>query len=113
MVAFGILTPEQAYRAVDYDTIVRLLGMSLISAYLYLAGFFDWTADWVLNVAGTPQRLLLYLILTSGILSAMLVNDTVCFMLTPLVVAVVTRGKLPLLPYLLALAMSANIGSVA
>src|SRR5881628_99983 len=65
MVAFGILTPEQAYRAVDYDTIVLLLGMSLISAYLYLAGFFDWTADWVLNVAGTPQRLLLYLILTS------------------------------------------------
>lgn len=41
MVASGILTPEQAYRAVDYDTLVLLLGMSLISAYLYLAGFFD------------------------------------------------------------------------
>ena len=113
MVACGILTPEQAYRAVDYNTLVLLLGMSLISAYLYLAGFFDWTADWVLKIARTPQRLLLYLILTSGILSALLVNDTVCFMFTPLVVAVVVRGKLPLLPYLLALAMSANIGSVA
>jgi len=112
MVACGILTPEQAYRAVDYDTLVLLLGMSLISAYLYLAGFFDWTADWVLKVARTPQRLLLYLILTSGILSALLVNDTICFMLTPLVVAVVVRGQLPLLPYLLALAMSANVGSV-
>jgi len=44
-------------------------------------------------------------------LSALLVNDTICLMLTPLVVAVVVRGKLPLLPYLLALAMSANIGS--
>jgi len=86
--------------------------MSLISAYLYLAGFFDWTADWVLETARTPQRLLLYLILTSGILSALLVNDTICFMLTPLVVAVVARGQLPLLPYLLALAMSANVGSV-
>ena len=69
MVAFGILTPEQAYHAVDYDTLVLLLGMSLISAYLYLAGFFDWTADWVLKTARTPQRLLLYLILTSGILA--------------------------------------------
>jgi len=112
MVACGILTPEQAYRAVDYDTLVLLLGMSLISAYLYLAGFFDWTADWVLKTARTPQRLLLYLILPSGILSALLVNDTICFMLTPLVVAVVVRGQLPLLPYLLALAMSANVGSV-
>jgi len=113
MVLAGVLTPEQAYRAVDYDTLVLLLGMSLISAYLYLAGFFDWTADWVLRTAGTPRRLLLYVILTSGVLSALLVNDTICFMLTPLVVAVVVRGRLPLLPYLLALAMSANLGSVA
>src|SRR5437879_12516046 len=63
-------------------------------------------------MARTPQRLLLCLILTSGALSALLVNDTVCFMFTPLVVTVVVRGRLPLLPYLLALAMSANIGSV-
>jgi Na+/H+ antiporter NhaD/arsenite permease-like protein len=87
--------------------------MMLISAYLYLAGFFEWAADWILIVARTPQRLLFYLIATSGLLSALLVNDTVCLMLTPLVVAVMVRGKLPLTPYLLALAMSANLGSVA
>lgn len=113
MVACGILTPEEAYRAVDYDTLVLLMGMMLISAYLYLAGFFDWAADWILRRAQRPQALLLSLILTSGILSALLVNDTVCLMLTPLVVAVMVRGRLPLTPYLLALAMSANLGSVA
>jgi Na+/H+ antiporter NhaD/arsenite permease-like protein len=113
MVAFGILTPQQAYRAVDYDTLVLLLGMMLISAYLFLAGFFDWAADWILRRAQTPNALLVYLIFTSGILSALLVNDIICLMLTPLVVAVMVRGKLPLAPYLLALAMSANLGSVA
>jgi Na+/H+ antiporter NhaD/arsenite permease-like protein len=113
MVACGILTPEQAYRAVDYDTLVLLLGMMLLSAYLSLAGFFDWAADWILRCAKTPQTLLLYLVCTSGILSALLVNDTICLMLTPLVVAVMVRGQLPLPPYLLALAMSANLGSVA
>ncbi len=113
MVAGGVLTPEQAYRAVDYDTLVLLLGMMLISAYLSLAGFFDWAADWILRAARTPRSLLLAVILTSGILSALLVNDTVCLMLTPLVVTVMVRGKLPLPPYLLALAMSANLGSVA
>jgi Na+/H+ antiporter NhaD/arsenite permease-like protein len=113
MVALGVMTPEQAYHAVDYDTLVLLLGMMLISAYLFLAGFFDWAADEVLRLAKTPQRLLLYLILTSGILSALLVNDSVCLMLTPLVVAMIVRGRLPLLPYLMALATSANIGSVA
>jgi Na+/H+ antiporter NhaD/arsenite permease-like protein len=113
MVACGVLTPEQAYRAVDYNTLVLLLGMMLISAYLFLAGFFDWAADWILRKAKSPQSLLLYLICTSGVLSALLVNDTVCLMLTPLVVAVIVRGQLPLPPYLLALAMSANLGSVA
>ncbi len=113
MVALGVMTPEQAYRAVDYDTLVLLLGMMIISAYLYLGGFFDWAADWILRRARTPHALLVYLICTSGILSALLVNDIVCLMLTPLVVAVMVRGNLPLKPYLLALAMSANLGSVA
>src|SRR5215472_1287139 len=113
MVACGVMTPQQAYRSVDYDTLVLLLGMMISSAYLYLAGFFDWAADWILRRAKTPQALLGYVIFTAGILSAMLVNDTVCLMLTPLVVAVMVRGKLPLTPYLLALAMGANLGSVA
>jgi Na+/H+ antiporter NhaD/arsenite permease-like protein len=113
MVATGVMTPERAYRAINYDTLVLLLGMMLISAYLYLAHFFEWAADLVLNFSRTPARLLLYVTLTSGILSALLVNDTICLMLTPLVVAVIRRGKLALLPYLIALASSANIGSVA
>ena len=113
MVSTGVMTPARAYRAVNYDTLVLLLGMMLISAYLYLAHFFEWAADVVLKYSRTPRRLLLYLTLTSGILSALLVNDTICLMLTPLVVAVIKRGKLPLLPFLIALATSANIGSVA
>src|SRR5258708_29212482 len=94
MVATGVMTPDHAYRAVDYDTLVLLLGMMLVSAYLYLGGFFEWAADWILRVAETPQKLLLYLMLTSGLLSALLVNDTVCLMLTPLVVAVLVRARL-------------------
>jgi Na+/H+ antiporter NhaD/arsenite permease-like protein len=113
MVSTGVMTPERAYRAVNYDPIVLLLAMMLIAAYLYLAHFFEWAAEAVLEFARSPERLLLYVTLTSGILSALLVNDTICLMLTPLVIAVIRRGKLPMLPYLIALATSANIGSVA
>ena len=113
MVSTGVMTPERAYRAVNYDTIVLLLAMMLIAAYLYIAHFFEWAAEVVLAFARSPGRLLLYVTLTSGTLSALLVNDTICLMLTPLVIAVIRRGKLPMLPYLIALATSANIGSVA
>jgi len=41
MVAAGVLTPEQAYRAVDHDTLVLLLGMMLVASYLSLGGFFE------------------------------------------------------------------------
>ena len=68
MVATGIVTPERAYRAVNYDTIVLLLAMMLLSAYLYFAHFFEWAADVALQLSrSSPQRLLLYLTLTSGI----------------------------------------------
>lgn len=113
MVACGVMTPAQAYGAVDYDTLVLLMGMMIIAAYLSIAGFFEWAADWILRHAKSPKSLLLLLVCTSGILSALLVNDTICLMLTPLVIAVIVRGKLPLPPYLLALAMSANLGSAA
>ena len=113
MVGFGVMTPERAYRAIDYDTLVLLLGMMIISAYLYLAGFFEWAAEGILRRARTPQMLLGLVMVTAAVLSALLVNDTVCLVLTPLVIAIITRAQLPLLPYLLALATSANVGSVA
>src|SRR5439155_26238840 len=47
------------------------------------------------------------------ILCALSATHTSCLMWTTLVIAMIQRGTLPLLPYLIALATSANIGSVA
>jgi Na+/H+ antiporter NhaD/arsenite permease-like protein len=52
------------------------------------------------------------LVFVAGALSAFLVNDTVCIVLTPLVVAVVVEARLPALPYLIGLASAANVGGV-
>jgi Na+/H+ antiporter NhaD/arsenite permease-like protein len=66
----------------------------------------------VLTHVHTPIALLTALVFVSGLLSALLVNDTVCVMLAPLVIALIERSHLPVLPYLFALAIGANIGSV-
>jgi Na+/H+ antiporter NhaD/arsenite permease-like protein len=113
MVAIGTLTPEQAYDAVDHDTIVLLLGMMLITAYLERAGAFERIATAALSVCRSGFQLLAALALVSGALSAFLVNDTVCLFLTPVVVATCRRAGLPMGPYLIALATSANLGSSA
>src|SRR4029453_5741745 len=49
----------------------------------------------------------------AGVLSALFVNDVVCLVLAPLVLAITRRLGLPPVPYLVALAAAANVGSVA
>ncbi|MBP2677797.1 MAG: Citrate transporter [Deltaproteobacteria bacterium] len=60
-----------------------------------------------------PLALLAAIVLVSGVLSAFFVNDTMCLVLTPLVLDIVTRLQRNPIPYLLAVAMAANIGSAA
>ena len=52
-------------------------------------------------------------IFSSGVLSAFLVNDTICLVMTPLVLELVTRLNRDPIPYFLAIATASNIGSVA
>ena len=114
MVALGVLTPAQVYRdAISWDTLVLLLGMMVITSVMARAGIFRWIAWVALRRAHGPRALLAVLVLVAGTLSALLVNDTVCVMCTPLVVALVEAAALPALPYLLGLAFSSNAGSVA
>jgi Na+/H+ antiporter NhaD/arsenite permease-like protein len=113
MVATGVLSLEEAYRAVDFDTIVLLLGMMIVVANLRLSGFFRVITHWIAAYVRRPVTLLGMVIISSGVLSAFLVNDTICLVMTPLVLELVIRLKRNPIPYLLAIATASNIGSVA
>jgi Na+/H+ antiporter NhaD/arsenite permease-like protein len=67
----------------------------------------------VIERAGSPLVLLILIVFTGGVLSAMFLNDPVVLMLTPLVCGITLRLKRNPLPYLLALATAANVGSTA
>jgi len=113
MVAIGALTPDEARGAVDGDTIALLLGMMILTAYLTEAAFFRWASWHLLTRVHRPRLLLAVVVAVAGALSAFLVNDTVCLMMTPLVLRLVDDAELPPLPYLLAVAFGSNAGSVA
>ncbi len=113
MVITGILSVYDAYEAIDYKTILILFGMMVLIANLRLSGFFNIIYSMVIKIVRTPKILLYAIILSSGILSAFFVNDTVCLIFTPLVVELSQQLRLNPKPYLLAICMSANIGSVA
>ncbi len=113
MVAVGALPLEEAPKAIDFDTIILLMGVMIVVANLRLSGFFRLVSGWVVTRARYPIVLLASIVLVSGMLSAFLVNDTVCLVLTPLVLDLVTRLRRNPVPYLLAIAMASNIGSTA
>jgi Na+/H+ antiporter NhaD/arsenite permease-like protein len=112
MVLVGGLPVQAALDAIDLHVLVLLFGVLVIAAYLQEAQFFRYAAYLVLTRAKSARSLLFGLTFVAGALSALLVNDTVCVVLTPLVVAVVVEARLPALPYLLALAGAANVGGV-
>ncbi|HLP26577.1 MAG TPA: SLC13 family permease, partial [Acidobacteriota bacterium] len=113
LISLGILSLEQAYRAVDWNTIVLLLAMMILNVNLRLAGFFHLVTSHVVRLASTPRRLLALVVVVSGVLSAVFLNDTIALMLTPLVLDVTLALRRNPLPYLVALVTAANAGSVA
>ena len=113
MIGFNVLSMEEAFRSINYETILLLFGMMIVVANLRLSGFFAAVSTMVVRHAHQPLVLLVAIVLVSGFFSAFFVNDTMCLVLTPLVLDIVLRLKRNPVPYLLAVAMSSNIGSVA
>jgi Na+/H+ antiporter NhaD/arsenite permease-like protein len=113
MVVFGVLPPDHLLGVIDFPTLVLLFSMMVVAAALRLSGAFRWVADAVLHRAARPHLLLAVVIALSGVLSAFFVNDVVCVVLTPLLLDVLLPLRRNPLPYLIALATAANIGSAA
>jgi Na+/H+ antiporter NhaD/arsenite permease-like protein len=113
MLATGVLDLDEASRAVNFTTLALLLGLMILVGNLRLSGFFGVVAGWVVSRARGPLLLLAAVVLISGLFSAFLLNDTICLVMTPIVAEIVVRLRRDPVPYLLAVAMAANIGSVA
>ncbi|OGF63638.1 MAG: anion transporter [Candidatus Fischerbacteria bacterium RBG_13_37_8] len=109
----GAITLPQAYAAIDMNTILLLFSMMIVNANLHICGFFALVAKKVLALAKTPRQLLFLVIFSSGILSSFFLNDTVVLIFTPLVLEILHHVDQKPVPYLIALATAANIGSVA
>jgi Na+/H+ antiporter NhaD/arsenite permease-like protein len=113
MVVCKVLTFEEAWRAVDFNTIILLFGMMIVVANLRLSGFFRLAAAWAVEHAHRPILMLTAVVFVSGFFSALFVNDTMCLVMTPLVLDITAAlGRNPV-PYLLGVAMGSNIGSAA
>src|SRR4051794_35246748 len=92
MIVLRVVPIDRAWASIDLPTLTLLLGLMLLAASLARAGFFGWVADGVARRFRTPASLLGAVVVASGVLSALFLNDAVCILFTPLVLAVTRRA---------------------
>ena len=112
VVLFGVLSRREALAAIDFGTLALLFGMMVIIHYATLSGLLDRVASRLVGGSRSAVHFLWVIAMSAGVLSALFVNDTICLLMTPLVLHAVRRKHLPAEPYLLALATSSNVGSL-
>jgi Na+/H+ antiporter NhaD/arsenite permease-like protein len=108
-----LISAQSALLAVDMHILLLLFAMMGMGAFLLHTGLLGILLQKLVDFTATTKRLLMALVLIVGLFSALITNDAVCLILTPILIELIKRYQLPPLPFLLALCTSANTGSAA
>ncbi len=114
MLLLGLISPLDAGKVLlgDWNTFLFFLGMMGLSALAETAGLFDWLAIQAARLSGnSSRRLFLNTFLLGSLISMLLSNDATALILTPIIYSLVTRLRLPVLPYLFACTFIADTAS--
>jgi arsenical pump membrane protein len=114
LLIIGLINPLDALTTLtsDWNTFFFFLGMMSLSALAEAAGLFDWLAAQATRLAGgSSKRLLLNTFLLGTMITMVLSNDATALILTPIVYTLVTRLRLPVIPFLFACTFIADSAS--
>jgi len=111
LIGVGALSLEEAWRAVHVPTLILLFAFMVLSAQLRMGGFYTWVTHKTGHLPLSPPKLLAALIAIVAGLSAVFSNDVICLAMAPVLIDVCLARRLNPIPFLLALACSANVGS--
>ena len=113
MILFGVVEPSRALQAINIDILVLLVGMMILVAGLELCGFFEWVSLRMIRYSKNQFMFLVLTMVVTGTLSALVLNDTIVLLFTPIIIRTCRMLKSNPVPFLVAEAIAANIGSVA
>ena len=111
MIFCGILTPEEAYHAIEYETILLLMAMMLLVNISAQSGIFNWLSIKIAKITrGNPLAIFILFSLVTAILSAFLDNVTTVILIIPITIQLINgMGKDPK-PFIMAEIIFSNIG---
>lgn len=108
----GAIAPAAAWQAIDWEVIGFLAGVFVLGQALVASGLLYRASSRLLGRVGSAEGLVLAVLVGSGLASALLMNDTLAVIGTPLMLVLARVHRLPPVLLLLALAFGVTLGSV-
>lgn len=108
----GQITPPAALRAINLDVMIFLFGMFVVGEALVRSGYLAVIANRFFSRCKNGRQVVIALLFCGGFLSALLMNDTIAIIGTPLVLGLAARHHIQPKLLLLALAFAITTGSV-
>ncbi len=112
VLVLGEISPGEAIGAVNIDVIIFLFGAFCVGEALNRSGYLAWLGSKVVSRARNTDELILFVLFSTGLLSAVLMNDTLAIMGTPLVLQFSRKFGVSSKLMLFALAFGVTTGSV-
>lgn len=109
-----IISQEDAFLSIDFNTIGLLISMMIIVMIMRRTGIFEYMAVKMVKASkAEPFRLLIFMCLTTGGLSALLDNVTTILLILPITMSVTKDLKLNPIPFIIAEIFASNVGGTA
>lgn len=108
----GRITPVDAFHAINFDVIFFLFGMFIIGQATEDSGYLTHLCHKFFGKVQSVDKLVLAILLTMGLGSAILMNDTIAIIGTPIMLLLSQRNHISPKLLLLCLAFAVTIGSV-
>ncbi len=114
VILVGIMTQDAAMSYIDWNVVFLLIGMMMVMSVLKETGVFQYLAIKTAKLAyGRPLRILIFMFVITGVISAVLDNVTTVMMLVPVVLLIASELKISPIPFIITMAIASNIGGTA
>jgi len=111
MVFSGVIDVSEAYRSINLNVIIFLFSMFTFVTAMDVSGVLEAFATKLFLRAKKPEDILYLTFFGFGLLSSILMNDTMVLIGTPIMLSLAKKMRISSKPLLLTLAFSVTIGS--
>jgi len=114
MIMVKILHQESAIEEIDFNTLGLLIGMMILVLITKRSGVFEYIAIKLVKIAkGSPKKIMIYLSITTGLLSALLDNVTTIMLIIPITLNIASELKINPTPIIITEVFTSNVGGTA